>query len=111
MFITDKDYVIRGISKENGKQMFIAIDPISGGYPYWTDYYQQAKHYKTPIERQDLIDSMVCQVTMYEVVEVQVVGTVVSSNDARDFARAEAQKKIDAIKKELDAQIANLEKI
>ena len=111
MLITEKDYVISGIRTKDNVRVFVAIDDRSGGYPYWTDYYRSAKHYKTPTDRHDMMDFMLCDISSWEVLEVQVVGEVVSSTSVVDFARAEAQKKIDAIRAELQKELDNLANI
>lgn len=111
MFITEKDYVISGIRTKDNVRVFIAIDDHSGGYPYWSPYYRSAKHYGTPTNRSDLMDCILQEVSSWEVLEVQVVGEVVPTDSAIDFARAEAQKKIDAIRGELQAELDNLARI
>ncbi len=41
-------FIITGINiKENEKQ-YVAIDHSSGGYPYWTTFFNSVKMFKTP---------------------------------------------------------------
>lgn len=40
----EKKYVLTGVS-EHGARVYYALDPQSGGYPYWTEYVQHAEQW------------------------------------------------------------------
>ena len=109
--LLEKMYVISGISAKDQKRVYVAIDQASGGYPYWSRRFTDAKQYKKPTDFVDMLDFMIHDVTSWGMLEVEVTGTVVQPGDMVAYARAQTQEKIDALTAELAKEIAVLEQI
>ena len=111
-FTIKKAFALSAIDKA-GKRVYYDTDAHSGGYPYWSPYFNQFKTWdtldKVPVMGGE--DYMRREVTSIEVVEVKVQAKVVQTTEIVSEARAKAEAEIAKIQKELARKIAQLENV
>ena len=109
-FTIKKAYALSAIDKA-GKRVYYDTDSHSGGYPYWSPYFNQFKTWETldKIPTFNSTDYMRRDVTSIDVIEVEVRAKVVSTTEIVSEARAKAEAEIAKIQKELSRKIAMLE--
>ena len=109
-FTIKKAYALSAIDKA-GKRVYYDTDSHSGGYPYWSPYFNQFKTWETldKIPTFSNTDYMRRDVTSIDVIEVEVRAKVVSTTEIVSEARAKAEAEIAKIQKELARKIAMLE--
>lgn len=109
-FTIRKAYALSAVDKA-GKRVYYDTDSHSGGYPYWSPFFNQHKTWDTldKIPTFSSTDYMRRDVTAIEVVEVEVRAKVVSTTEIVSEARAKAEAEIAKIQKELARKIAALE--
>ena len=109
-FTIKKAYALSAIDKA-GKRVYYDTDSHSGGYPYWSPYFNQFKTWETleKIPVQGGESYMRRDVNSIEVIEVEVRAKVVSTTEIVSEARAKAEAEIAKIQKELAHKIAILE--
>lgn len=109
-FTIKKAYALSAIDKA-GKRVYYDTDSHSGGYPYWSPFFNQFKTWdsldKVPVQGGE--SYMRRDVTTIEVIEVEVRAKVVSTTEIVSEARAKAEAEIAKIQKELARKIAQLE--
>ena len=109
-FTIKKAYALSAIDKA-GKRVYYDTDSHSGGYPYWSPYFNQFKTWdsldKIPVMGGE--NYMRRDVTSIEVIEVKVQAKVVQTTELVSEARAKAEAEIAKIQKELAQKIAMLE--
>jgi uncharacterized protein (UPF0335 family) len=109
-FTIKKAYMLTAIDKA-GKRVYYDIDSHSGGYPYWSTYYNDSRSYdsltKIPIIGPK--DYLRNEVTRIEVLEVEIQAKVVQTTEIMSEARAKAEAEITQIRKELARKLALLE--
>ncbi len=109
-FTISKTYVLSAINKK-GERVYFDTDAHSGGYPYWSTYASSAKKFDS-LEKIPTIgtkDYMRNDVTVIEVLEVEMRAKVVESTELVSEARAKAEAEIAKIQKELARKISMLE--
>lgn len=88
-------YVLSAIDS-NGKRGFYALDSHSGGYPYWSHTLRNAEL----VDGLDKLDPMTNtsymreNVTSVEVLKIETMATVVSTQEIVSAARAKAMAEI-----------------
>jgi hypothetical protein len=105
-FTISKAYVLSAISKA-GQRVYFDTD----GYPYWSTYASSAKKFDS-LEKIPTIGSehyMRNDVTVIEVLEVEMRAKVVSTTEIVSEARAKAMAEIAKIEQELRRKVAMLE--
>lgn len=105
MTVLKKYYLVSCRTKSGGRK-FIALDPSSGGYPWWTDIEQSAERFYTleQATRESKFEGhMLTDVSKVEVLAVTPMATVVDTTDV-----AKAMAEIEALEKELEAKRAAL---
>lgn len=109
-FTIKKAYALSALDKA-GKRVYYDTDSHSGGYPYWSPYFNQFKTWETldKIPTFGGTDYMRRDVTVIEVIEVKVQAKVVQTTEIVSEARAKAEAEIAKIQKELAHKIAMLE--
>ena len=109
-FIIRKTYALSAIDKA-GKRVYYDTDSHSGGYPYWSPFWNQHKSWDTldKIPTFGPADFMRRDVTSIEVIEVKIQAKVVQTTEIVSEARAKAMAEIAKIEKELARKIAMLE--
>lgn len=109
-FTIRKAYALSAIDKA-GKRVYYDTDSHSGGYPYWSPFFNQHKIWDTldKIPTFSSTDYMRRDVTAIEVIEVEVRAKVVSTTEIVSEARARAEAEIAKIQQELTRKIAALE--
>lgn len=109
-FIIKKAYALSAIDKA-GKRVYFDTDSHSGGYPYWSPFWNQHKTWDTldKIPTFGPTDYMRRDVVSIEVIEVKIQAKVVQTTEIVSEARAKAMAEIDKIQKELTRKIAQLE--
>lgn len=109
-FTIKKAYALSAIDKA-GNRVYYDTDSHSGGYPYWSPYYNQHKTWETldKIPVQGGESYMRRDVNAIEVIEVTVQAKVVQTTEIVSEARAKAEAEIAKIQKELAHKIAMLE--
>lgn len=94
-----------------GERVYFDIDSHSGGYPYWSTYYNDSRSYdsldKIPVLGGE--DYMRRDVVSIEVLEVKIQAKVVQTTEIMSEARAKAEAEITQIRKELARKLAQLE--
>lgn len=109
-FTIKKAYALSALDKA-GKRVYYATDSHSGGYPYWSTYFDLHKTWETldkiPTFKGD--DYMRRDVTVIEVLAVEIRARVVESTELVSEAKAKAMAEIDKIQKELSKKVAALE--
>lgn len=110
IFTIKKAYALSAIDKA-GKRVYYDTDSHSGGYPYWSSYYNQHKTWETldKIPTFSGTDYMRREVVSIEVIEVKIQAKVVQTTEIVSEARAKAEAEIAKIQKELAHKIAMLE--
>jgi hypothetical protein len=103
-------YALSAIDKA-GKRVYYDTDSHSGGYPYWSPFFNQHKTWDTldKIPTFSSTDYMRREVVSIEVLEVKVQAKVVQTTEIVSEAKAKAMAEIDKIQKELTRKIAQLE--
>lgn len=109
-FTIKKAYALSAIDKA-GKRVYYDTDSHSGGYPYWSPYFNQHKVWEAldKIPSFGSTDYMRRDVTRIEVLEVKVQAKIVESTELVSEARAKAMAEIAQIEKELARKVAMLE--
>jgi hypothetical protein len=109
-FTIKKAYALSAINKA-GERVYYDTDSHSGGYPYWSPYFDQLKTWDELDEIPTLssTDYMRRDVTRIEVLEVKIQAKIVESTEMVSEARAKAMAEIAKIEKELARKIAMLE--
>jgi hypothetical protein len=109
-FTIKKAYALSALDKA-GKRVYYDTDSHSGGYPYWSPFFNQHKTWDSldKIPTFSGTDYMRRDVTSIEVVEVEVQAKVVQTTEIVSEARAKAMAEIAKIEKELARKIAMLE--
>lgn len=109
-FTIKKAYALSAIDKA-GKRVYYDTDSHSGGYPYWSPYFNQFKTWESldKIPTFSSTDYMRRDVTTIEAIEVEVRAKVVQTTEIVSEARAKAEAEIAKIQKELARKIAMLE--
>ena len=108
-FTIKKAYMLTAINKA-GQRVYYDIDSHSGGYPYWSSYYNDRTF--DSLEKIPTIgpkDYLRNEVTCIEVLEVKIQARVVESTELVSEAKAKAMAEIDKIQKELARKVAALE--
>ena len=109
-FTIKKAYALSAIDKA-GNRVYYDTDSHSGGYPYWSLFFNQFKTWesldKVPVQGGE--SYMRNEVTSIQVIEVEVNAKVVSTTQLVSEARAKAEAEIAKIQKELAQKIAMLE--
>lgn len=110
IFTIKKAYALSAIDKA-GKRVYYDTDSHSGGYPYWSPYYNQHKTWETldKIPTFSGTDYMRREVVSIEVIEVKIQAKVVQTTEIVSEARAKAEAEIAKIQKDLAHKIAMLE--
>lgn len=109
-FTIKKAYALSAIDK-TGKRVFYDTDSHSGGYPYWSTFLNQFKTWDS-LDKVPTIgpkDYMRNDVTVIEVLEVEVRAKVVQTTELVSEAKAKAMAEIAKIEKELARKISALE--
>ena len=106
--ILAKDYVISGLTKDNGARVYAAIDQHSGGYLYWTTNLNQAARYTQPTRPTD--GYLANSVQTIEILEITSTAVVITGDDLIERARQKAAEKIAAINAELQEELDRLAK-
>lgn len=111
-FTIKKAYALSAIDKA-GKRVYYDTDSHSGGYPYWSPYWNQHKTWESldKIPTFSSTDYMRRDVKTIEVIEVKIQAKVVESTELVSEARAKAEAEIAKIQKELAQKIAMLENV
>jgi hypothetical protein len=109
-FTIKKAYMLTAINKA-GERVYYDIDSHSGGYPYWSTYYNDSRSYdsltKIPIiGPRDYLRNDVIRI---EVLEVNIQAKIVQTTEMVSEARAKAMAEIAKIEAELARKIALLE--
>jgi len=109
-FTIKKAYALSAVDKA-GKRVYYDTDSHSGGYPYWSPYWNQHKTWETldKIPTFSGTDYMRREVVSIEVIEVKIQAKVVQTTEIVSEARAKAEAEISKIQKELAHKIAMLE--
>lgn len=109
-FTIKQAYALSAIDKA-GKRVYYDTDAHSGGYPYWSPYFNQFKTWETldKIPTFSGTDYMRREVVSIEVLEVKVQAKVVQTTEIVSEAKAKAMAEIAKIEKELARKIAMLE--
>jgi hypothetical protein len=109
-FTIRKAYALSAIDKA-GKRVYYDTDSHSGGYPYWSPYWNQHKTWDSlgKIPTFSSTDYMRRDVTSIEVIEVKIQAKVVQTTEIVSEAKAKAMAEIDKIQKELTRKISQLE--
>ncbi len=109
-FTIKKAYALSAINKA-GKRVYYDTDAHSGGYPYWSEYYNTYKTFESldKIPTFSSTDYMRRDVVSIEVLEVTVQAKIVQTTELVSEARAKAMAEIAKIEKELAQKIARLE--
>ena len=109
-FTIKKAYSLSAIDKA-GKRVYYDTDSHSGGYPYWSPYFNQFKTWESldKVPTFSSTDYMRRDVTSIEVIQVEIRAKVVSTTEIVSEAKAKAMAEIDKIQKELTRKIAQLE--
>lgn len=109
-FTISKAYILSAINKA-GQRVYYDTDSHSGGYPYWSTYWNQHKTWESldKIPTFSGTDYMRRDVTSIEVLEVKIQATVVQTTEIVSEAKAKAMAEIAKIEKELARKIAMLE--
>lgn len=109
-FTIKKAYALSAIDK-SGKRVYYDTDSHSGGYPYWSPFFNQFKTWdsldKIPVQGGE--SYMRRDVTAIEVIEVEVRAKVVQTTELVSEAKAKALAEIAKIEKELARKISMLE--
>lgn len=110
IFTIKKAYALSAIDKA-GKRVYYDTDSHSGGYPYWSPYFNQFKTWETldKIPTLSGTDYMRREVVSIEVIEVKIQAKVVQTTEIVSEARAKAEAEIAKIQKDLAHKIAMLE--
>lgn len=110
IFTIKKAYALSAINKA-GQRVYYDTDAHSGGYPYWSPYFNQFKTWETldKIPTFSGTDYMRREVVSIEVIEVKVQAKVVQTTEIVSEARAKAEAEIAKIQKDLAHKIAMLE--
>lgn len=109
-FTIKKAYALSAIDK-TGKRVYYDTDAHSGGYPYWSTYFNQFKTWDS-VDKVPTIgpkDYMRNDVTTIEVIEVDIRAKVVQTTELVSEAKAKAMAEIAKIEKELARKISALE--
>ena len=111
-FTIKRAYALSAIDKA-GKRVYYDTDSHSGGYPYWSPYWNQHKTWESldKIPTFSSTDYMRRDVKTIEVIEVKIQAKVVESTELVSEARAKAEAEIAKIQKELAQKIAMLENV
>jgi hypothetical protein len=109
-FTIKKAYALSAIDKA-GKRVYYDTDAHSGGYPYWSSYFNQHKTWESldKVPTFSGADYMRSEVTSIEVLEVEVQAKVVESTELVSEAKAKAMIEIERIQQELRKKVAALE--
>jgi hypothetical protein len=109
-FTIKKAYALSAIDKA-GKRVYYDTDSHSGGYPYWSPYFNQHKTWESlgKIPTFSSTDYMRRDVTVIEALEVKIQAKVVSTTEIVSEARAKAMAEIAKIEQELRRKVAMLE--
>jgi hypothetical protein len=109
-FTIKRAYALSAIDKA-GKRVYYDTDSHSGGYPYWSPFFNQHKSWESldKIPTFSSTDYMRRDVTSIEVLEVKVQAKVVQTTEIVSEARAKAMAEISKIERELAQKIASLE--
>jgi hypothetical protein len=109
-FTIKKAYALSAIDKA-GKRVYYDTDSHSGGYPYWSPYFNQHKTWESldKIPTFSSTDYMRRDVTAIEALEVKIQAKVVSTTEIVSEARAKAMAEIDKIQRDLAKKVAALE--
>ena len=108
-FTIKKSYMLTAINKA-GQRVYYDIDSHSGGYPYWSTWYNNRTF--DSLDKGPTIgpkDYLRNEVVRIEVLEVKIQGKIVESTELVSEARAKAEAEIAKIQKELAHKIAMLE--
>ncbi len=98
-------FVMAGISVKDGSRMYMSLDS-SVGYNYWhSDIFRAARYDNPMVSCPDYIKNEVRDVVVLELI---IGAAVVTPQTIEDMIRAKAQQKIDAIKAELNKELAKL---
>lgn len=111
-FTIRKAYALSAIKKD-GQRVYYDTDAHSGGYPYWSTYFNHFKTFETldKIPTFSSTDYMRREVVSIEVLEVKVQAKIVQTTEIVSEARAKAEAEIAKIQKELAQKIARLENV
>ena len=111
-FTIKKAYALSAINKA-GQRVYYDTDAHSGGYPYWSPYFNHFKTWETldKIPTFSSTDYMRREVTSIEVIEVKVQAKVVRTTEIVSEARAKAEAEIAKIQNDLAQKIAMLENV
>jgi hypothetical protein len=109
-FTIKRAYALSAIDKA-GRRVYYDTDSHSGGYPYWSPYFNQHKTWDAldKIPTFSSTDYMRKDVTAIEVLEIKVQAKVVSTTEIVSEARAKAMAEIAKIEQELRKKVAALE--
>ena len=109
-FTLKQAYMLTAIDKA-GQRVYYDIDSHSGGYPYWSNWYNDRTF--DSLEKIPTFSGsdtyMRREVTSIEVLEVKVQAKVIESTEIVSEAKAKAMAEIAKIEKELAHKIAMLE--
>jgi len=109
-FTIKKTYALSAVDK-GGKRVYYDTDSHSGGYPYWSPFFDRFKTFesldKIPTFGSD--DYMRRDVVRIEVLEVEVRAQVVQTTELVSKAKARAMAEIARIQQDLAKKVAALE--
>jgi len=105
-------FIISGI-KADKTRVYYSIDSHSGGYPYWSTYHGSAKEFDTVINVSQVgkEDYMRKEVIKIEVLKVESIASIVSTEEIVSAAKAAAMAEIDEIQKKLNEKTAELRRM
>jgi len=109
-FTISTTYMLSAINKL-GQRVYYDTDDHSGGYPYWSPYFNQHKTWESldKIPTFSSTDYMRRDVTSIEVLEVKIQAKVVSTTEIVSEVRAKAMAEIAKLELELRRKVAMLE--
>lgn len=109
-FTIKKAYMLTAINKA-GLRVYYDTDAHSGGYPYWSPYYNGSRTFDSleKIPTFSGTDYMRKEAVRIEVLEIKVQAKIVESTEMVSEAKAKAMAEIAQIEKELARKIAMLE--
>lgn len=105
-------FIISGIKADNSR-VYYAIDSHSGGYPYWSNWEGSAKEFEEVVNVYQIgkDDYMRKDVIKIEVLKVESIASIVSTEEIVSAAKAKAMAEIDEIQRTLNEKTAELRRM
>lgn len=108
-FTIKRAYALSAVDRA-GQRVYYHTDSHSGGYPYWSPWFDQHKVWESldKIPTFSSTDYMRRDVVSIEVLEVQVQARVVTTTEIVSQHRARAMAEIEKLEQELRRKVALL---